>query len=261
VACTAAKFNILDGLGECYWTPYFHKDQRPVWNLVFEAKPGTAFDRFQGARSGDDVLRICKQLTREMLPWDARWLESATLADENSWLIGAIAPTVRDPVTVMRGPVIPLGDAYAAFDPLGAQGANIGNRLAKTLVAAIVERGDRPFDAGWVRSVYDPFYDREVGPSMRWTHLLLEPIRPPARYYLLAQNGSDGSTLGGTPKQQLADAFANNFDDPSTLVEVLRDFSKSRRYVASVLGKRGDWEAAKGLVTVGGRQLRNTLSP
>ena len=119
-----------------------------MWNLVFEAKPGTPYDRFQGARSGDDVLRISKEVIREMMPWDYPWIQGATLADANSWLVGAITPTVRDPVadTPSGRPVVPLGDAYMAFDPLGAQGANVGNRLAATLVEAIVARKDAPFD-------------------------------------------------------------------------------------------------------------------
>jgi 2-polyprenyl-6-methoxyphenol hydroxylase-like FAD-dependent oxidoreductase len=259
----AAKFNVFEGLGECYWTPYFHKDEKAVWNLVFEAKPGTPFDRFQGARSGEDVLRISKEAVRAMMPWDHRWIEGARLADENSWLVGAITPTVRDPVgdAPSGRPIVPLGDAYMAFDPLGAQGANIGNRLASTLVAAIVARKDGAFDRAWIRETYDAFYARWGAPSMRWTHLLLEPMRPAARYLFLAQSGADGATLGGTPKQQLADAFAQNFDDPAGLVETLTDLSRTRRWVSKVMGAGADWEAAKGLFALGGRQIRNALSP
>ena len=169
---------------------------------------------------------------------------------------------MRDPVgdTPSGRPVVPLGDAYMAFDPLGAQGANMGNRLAATLVEAIVARKDAPFDRPWIRALYDGFYARWGEPSMRWTHLLLEPMKAPARYLMLAQEGATGSTLGGTPKQQLADAFAGNFDDPLQLLEQLADLSRARRWVNGVIGGRSDWEVAKGLVAVGGRQLRNTLS-
>ena len=258
-----AKFTVFEGLGECYWTPYHHKDRKPVWNLVFEAKPGTPYDRFQGAKSGDDVLRIAKDVVREMMPWDYAWIEKATLADENSWLTGAIAPTVRDPVGVVPSgrPVIPLGDAFMAFDPLGAQGANMGNRLAGVLVAAIVARGGEPFDAAWIRDVYDAFYTRWGQPSMRWTHLLLEPMKAPARYFMLAQEGADGKTVGGTAKQRLADAFAQNFDNPVELLDRFADVSTTRRWIAEIMGSRGDWEAAKGLVAVGKRQIKNALSP
>jgi hypothetical protein len=258
----AAKFTVFEGLGECYWTPYYHMDGKPVWNLVFEAKPGTAYDRFGGARSGEEVLEIAKQLVREMMPWDTSWLESAKLADPNSWLTGAITPTVRDPVRSAGGgrPIVPLGDAYMSFDPLGAQGANIGNRLAQTLVDAIVARADAPLDAAWIRSTYDAFYERWGAPAMRWTHLLLEPMAPAARYMLLAQQGADGTRIRGTPKQQLADAFAQNFDDPIVLADTLKDFKKTRRWVSEVLGAGADGEAIKGLLQVGGRRIRNALT-
>jgi hypothetical protein len=258
----AAKFTVLEGLGECYWTPYFHKDKKPLWNLVFEAKPGTSYDRFQGARSGEEVLATSKHVIREFLPWDHAWIEGAKLADPNSWLVGKIAPTVRDPVgkTPSGRPVVPLGDAYMAFDPLGAQGANMGNRLAKALSDAITAHDGESFDAAWIRRTYETFYQRWGAPAMRWTQLLLEPMGPAARYLLLAQQGADGSSVGGTPKQRLADAFVQNFDDPLDLVDRLQNFAETRRWVSGILGKRADWEAARGLLAVGTRQLRNTLS-
>jgi 2-polyprenyl-6-methoxyphenol hydroxylase-like FAD-dependent oxidoreductase len=259
----AAKFNVFEQLGECYWTPYFHMAGRPVWNLVFEAKPGTSYDRFGAARSGDEVLAIAKQVVRETMPWDAEWLSRATLADPNSWLTGAITPTVRDPVrsSLSGRAIIPLGDAYMAFDPLGAQGANMGNRLAQTLVDAIVARRAEPYDAPWIRRTYAAFYERWGAPAMRWTHLLLEPIGPAARYMLLAQQGADGNTPGGSAKQQLADAFAQNFDDPNALVDTLKSFGKTRRWVSDVMGSGSgaDWQALRGLANVGKRQVRNAL--
>jgi hypothetical protein len=259
----AAKFTVFESLGECYWTPYYHMDGRPVWNLVFEAKPGTAYDRFARARSGEEVLALAKQVVREMMPWDASWLEPAQLADPNSWLVGAITPTVRDPVRIRSsasgGPIVPLGDAYMAFDPLGAQGANMGNRLAQVLIAAIVARGDAPLDAEWIRGTYDAFYERWGAPAMRWTHLLLEPMGAAARYMLLAQSGADGRSLGCSPKQMLADAFVANFDDPRALAETLRDFGKTRRWVSDVLGMGADWHALRGFASVGARRMQNAL--
>lgn len=258
VPFAAAKFTVFEKLGECYWTPYFHKDGRPVWNLVFEARPGTPYDRFGEARSADDVLAIAKQVIREMMPWDADWIAPARVSDEHSWLVGAITPTVRDPVGVVPSgrAVVPLGDAYIAFDPLGAQGANMGNRLAQTLVEAIAARGAAPFDPDWIRATYDGFFARWAGPALRWTHLLLAPMTPAARYFLLAQDGADGQRLGGTPKQRLADAFAGNFDDPAQLVDTLRDVRTARRAVIDQLGARSDWEVLKGLAAVGRRRLR-----
>jgi hypothetical protein len=135
----------------------------------------------------------------------------------------------------------------------------MGNRLAEELVAAIVARAQKPFDRAWIRASYDAFYARWGAPAMRWTHLLLS-MGPGARYLFLAQEGADGATLGGTPKQRLADAFGQNFDDPAGLVDTLSDFSRARRWVSAVMGAGTDWEVAKGLFAAGGRQLRAVLS-
>jgi hypothetical protein len=146
-----------------------------------------------------------------------------------------------------------------AFDPLGAQGANMGNRLAQTLVAALVARGDQPFDAAWIRATYDAFYERWGGPAMRWTQLLLGPMNVAVRYLLLAQDGADGSALGATPRQRIADAFAQSFDDPRALAGTLAELGSTRRWVAEVLGPAADLHALRGFANAGARQARNVL--
>jgi hypothetical protein len=262
VGSPAAKFTIFEGLGECYSTPYFHMHEKPIWNLVFEAIPGTPHDRFGDVRSGEELLERAKQAIRELMPWDADWLEPARLADPNGWLVGSIVPIVRDPVcrSAHDHPIVPLGDAYMALDPLGAQGANMGNRLARTLVEAIVARGGDRFDRAWIRSTYDGFYERWGGPAMRWTKLLLEPMGSAMRYMMLAQQGANGTDLGA-PQQRLADAFAQSFDDPAVLVDTLADLSETRRWARGELGPAADLHALKGLLRVGARQLRHNRSP
>jgi hypothetical protein len=80
-----------------------------------------------------------------------------------------------------------------------------------------------------------------------------------ARYLFLAQEGADGTTLGGTPKQRIADAFAATFDDPLTLADTLGNFRRTRRHVAELAGTARDWGVARRFLAVGVRQLRNTL--
>ena len=254
------KFVIVEGLGECFWTPYFQKDEEPIWNLVFEARPGMALDRFRYAQSAVEVLYTAKELIFETMPWAGKWIEGSRVADHNGWLVGAVTPTVRSPVApgTGLGPVVPLGDAFMSLDPLAAQGANMGNRLARTLVEAIALRQDAPFDELWIRTVYAGFYARWGEPAMRWTRLLLERLRGPARYLMLAQDGATGESPGG--KQDLADAFAASFDDPRQLLEKLSDVPTARSWVSQVLRGRSDWEVAKGFLAVGGRQLRAAIS-
>jgi hypothetical protein len=67
--------------------------------------------------------------------------------------------------------------------------------------------------------------------------------------------------MGASGKQTLANAFSQNFDDPAGLADLLRDFGQTRRWVTGIVGKSADWEAAKGLLQVGVRQLRNQLGP
>lgn len=74
-----------------------------------------------------------------------------------------------------------------------------------------------------------------------------------------AQEGADGATVGGTPKQRIADAFAATFDDPATLADTLRDLRRTRRLVAELAGTAADWDVARRFLAVGVRQLRNTL--
>ncbi|MCA9689815.1 MAG: FAD-dependent oxidoreductase, partial [Myxococcales bacterium] len=50
------KFQIVEGVGETAWIPYFHRDHGPCWNLIFEARPGGPMDRFLEARSGAEAL-------------------------------------------------------------------------------------------------------------------------------------------------------------------------------------------------------------
>jgi hypothetical protein len=208
------------------------------------------------------VLAACVAVVKEWLPWDAPWLEGARLSDPNSWLVGAVTPTVRDPVARTRSGhrLLPLGDAYASFDPLGAQGANTGNRLARELAAALRARGTTPVDDAWVRATYDAFHARWAGPSMAWTQLLLSPMGPAARYLFLAQRGADGATVGGTPEQRVADAFVETFDDAARHLPAFAGLGAMRSSVRDWRGGSGDAAAVGGLVAVLGRQLANAVA-
>ncbi len=196
VPFSSAKFNVFEGLGKSYWTPYFHKDGKQISNLVFEAKLGTPYDRFQSACSGHDVLRIGKEIIREMMPWDYASIENATLADENSWLVGAITPVVRDPVgkTANGRPIVPFGDAYLASIRLALK--------ARTWAIAWPSRWLPPsLSVRMVRSILTGFVKR----TMRFTHAGARPRcaglsccshqGAAARYFFLAQLGADGSTV------------------------------------------------------------------
>ena len=79
-------------------------------------------------------------------------------------LTGAIAPAVRKAVGVLPSGriVTPLGDTAISYDPIAAQGANSGVKQARHLVDAIVARDERPFDAQWMTSTFDAFWNEHA---------------------------------------------------------------------------------------------------
>jgi hypothetical protein len=253
------KNNILEGIGEAVWIPYFHRDHGPCWNLIFEAKPGGPMDSFSRARSGAEALAAARQTIETLVPWEAGWARGMELADELAWVAGSITPTVRSPVgRLPSGRLVTcMGDTAMHFDPLAAQGANNGTKMAKHLVAQIVARGDRPFDAAWMTESFDQFW-RELGqPAFALTNLMLEPMTPAGRLLLLAQYGSDGLRSDG--RQAIADFFAAGFADPGPLIEALTDEVVAKRLIAEKTGRAWPSAILRGALGVARGQLRQVL--
>ncbi len=159
------KFNFFAPFGEAFYVPYFHKDHGPTWNMLIEAKAGGPLDRFGDCKSGEQAVELYKQIIKEVIPWDYEWAKDMQLADPNGWLVGRFAPTVRKPVgRLPSGRIVtPLGDTAMALDPVGGQGANNGNKMARNLVESIVARKDQPFDAQWMTETFERFYARYGG--------------------------------------------------------------------------------------------------
>ena len=172
------KFNFFAPFGEAFYVPYFHKDHGPTWNMLIEAKPGGPLDRFGDCKSGEQAVELYKQIIKEVIPWDYEWAKDMQLADPNGWLVGRFAPTVRKPVgRLPSGRIVtPLGDTAMALDPVGGQGANNGNKMARNLVESIIARKDRPFDAAWMTETFERFYARSGGITYTFNNILLEPI-------------------------------------------------------------------------------------
>lgn len=254
------KFNLLAPIGEAFWVPYHHKDVGPSWNCLFGAKPGTAMDRFGGAKSAQEVLDIGKSVVKELMPWDHDWIKNAEISDENGWLVGAVMPMVRKPVGRLPSgkTVVPLGDAAMTVDPIAGQGANCGNKMTRNLVDSILARGDAPFDEAWITATFERFYERHGQHINNFTNLLLDPATPMAKAYLVAQYGSDGR-LGRTDRQQaLANAFTENFNDPARLTPTLRDGAKLRAFIRETAGSFAG-AVARGVPGVVRAQLRQRL--
>ncbi|WP_437677505.1 styrene monooxygenase/indole monooxygenase family protein [Sorangium sp. So ce131] len=255
------KFNLFAGIGEAFWVPYHHKDVGPSWNCLFEAIPGGPLDRFQGAKSGEEIVAIAKDLVKELIPWDHDWFKTAELSDKHGWQNGRVVPTVRKPVgRLPSGRIVtPLGDTAMSLDPVGGQGANSGNKMARNLVECVVAHGERPFDADWMTRTFDRFYARHGGPTDRFNNLLLAGAPAGVFHLLFAQYGSDGRADNRSRQQALANAFVNNFNDPAQLTSVVEDVGRVRAFIRQKTGRPWPLALAAGGVGVGIAQVRQRL--
>jgi styrene monooxygenase A-like protein/putative NAD(P)-binding protein len=254
-----AKFNLTAAAGEAFWIPFFHKDHGPTWCMLFEAKAGGPLDRFDGAKSAAEVLEIGKGVIKESFPWDHAWTRDMVVADDLAWLVGSVTPTVRRPVAKLpSGRVVtPLGDTSMSLDPIGGQGANNGTKMARHLADAIVARGDQPFDAAWMTETFNRFWSTLGEVTNRFNNLLLEPMTEAGKEILIAQYGSDGR--GDGPRQSIANAFADNFDDPRSLTATFQDLELARSFIAGKMGRSWVRSAVTGRLAIAAGQIRQKL--
>jgi hypothetical protein len=254
------KFNFFGQYGECFWVPWYHKDKGQGWSLVFEAKEGGPMDQFRGAKTGEQALEIAKKVTREMVPWDAEWIKTAELGDENAWLVGSFVPEVRKTAgTLPSGRlVMSVGDTNQSLDPIGGQGANNGNKMARNLVNCILERGTQPFDAEWMASTFDRFWTRHRFID-KFNNTLLEPLTDPGKELLIAQYGSTGEHDDHSGQQAIADAFVENFNDPLYITEAFYDMKQARALIEKLTGHSWLRSAIRGRAGIAKAQLRQRL--
>ncbi len=231
------KFNFFATQGEAFWVPWFSKGLQQSWSLVFEAKEGGPLDRFRECRDVEDALARAKEVMREMTPWDYDWVRGAEPCDEHAWLTGSFTPEVREVVgTLPSGrTVMALGDTAQSLDPIGGQGANNGNKMARVFVESIVERGEQSFDADWMRATFDRFWARHHLIDA-FNNTLLEPLTKAGQLMLIAQYGSTARPDDDSPQERLADMFTENFDDATLLTEAFHDERKARAVISDVFG-------------------------
>ena len=253
------KFNFYGTAGEMFWVPWYSKGRQQAWSLVFEGKEGGPIDRFREVRTAERCLQTALEVIRELAPWDYEWVRGAELCDENAWLVGAFTPEVRKVVgTLPSGrDVMALGDTAQSLDPIGGQGANNGNKMARVFVDQIVERGERPFDRQWMESAMDAFWQRH-----RWIEIfnntLLEPITKAGQLILIAQYGSTAKPGEMGPRQKIANRFIDNFNEPSDLTPAFQDAGKAKAVIREAFGSTFGPLMA-GRLAIGRAQLRQKL--
>ncbi|TVL94113.1 styrene monooxygenase/indole monooxygenase family protein [Streptomyces sp. SAJ15] len=222
----AVRCNLVPGVGELFVMPTLTLSGRADI-LFWEGVPGGPLDVFQPLDDPAEHLARTLELMETFTPWEYARATEVELTDAGGTLAGRYAPTVRHPVGELPGGGVVLGvaDVVVANDPITGQGSNTAARCAAGYLDSILEHGDKPFDADWMRATFDRFWAtaRHV---TQWTNTMLAP--PPEHVVNL---------LGaGMAHQAVADRFANGFDDPSDFEHFLYEPEKTAAFVAAAAG-------------------------
>ncbi|WP_171168747.1 styrene monooxygenase/indole monooxygenase family protein [Streptomyces sp. I05A-00742] len=220
----AVRCTIVPGVGELLVIPTLTLSGRADI-LFWEGLPGGPLDTFgTGEGPGEHLTRILELMER-YTPWEYGRATQVELTDARATLTGRYTPTVRDPVGRLPsgGLVLGVGDAVVVDDPLTGQGANSAAKCSALYLAAIVERGDAPFDEPWMRSVFDRYWDA-ARHATRWTNAMLAPLPGHAQRLIGAAGGL----------QPVADRFANGYDDPADFAEWFYEEEKAEAYLGEV---------------------------
>jgi hypothetical protein len=186
-------------------------------------------------------------------------VKDAELADPDGFLLGAVTPAVREPVGRLPSgrAVMPLGDTAIAMDPVGGQGANLGNKYARHLVAAVAAAPGATFDAGWMTATFEAFWADHGAATVTFNNLLLQPMTTAGVMMMISQYGSNGA--GDSPSQRLADAVIENFSDPRRHTAAFLDRRVARELIASAAGRSWQRQLLGAALRVGGKQLGRLL--
>ena len=220
------KFDFFADEGECFWVPYVHKDEGQIYCLLWEAKEGRRMDKFDGAKSGEDILNAGKSVIRDMCPWEHGIVDDMEAIDDPfGWVAGRFPPTVRKPYGIMPsgGKVIPVGDTAVLFDPIGGQGGNHASKHAKWLAKRVIAHGDQAFDEAWMTAANHDWWNEYAKFAYAFNNTLLEPVTVAGKTLLMevARNEKFAS-----------DHFFGSFPDPKSFFPYFEDFKAARQIVS-----------------------------
>ncbi len=200
------SFNIVPDVGEFVVVPGLTA-AGPSFNLLLEGVVGGPFDAFHGVRSIEDHFARTLDLLKVYFPWEAERFANAVPTDANGYLAGRFPPTVRHPVAELPSGrhILGLGDVFALNDPLTGQGANNGCKSAQVYLQEILAHSGA-FDRAWMTRTAERAFASVLQLSTQWTNLMLHPPPHAVEFMIAAQE-----------RPALARAFADGFDDPSSL--------------------------------------------
>jgi hypothetical protein len=220
----AVRFNAVPGIGELFVIPGYTLSG-PCDILFFEGVPGGPLDCWQDRPAPAEHFDRMMQLIRTYVPWEYERCGGVTLTDSHATLAGGYTPVVRQPVGSLPsgGRVLGMADVVVANDPITGQGSNNASKCASSYLAAILERGDRPFDEQWMSETFEKYWE-DARHVTAWTNAMLMPPPPHVMNIL--------GTAGAVPA--VASRFVNGFADPSDYANWFMDPAKADEYLASV---------------------------
>ena len=231
---STVNIDLIPGVGELIVIPGL-TTTGPCDILFWEGIPGGPLDCFSDVRAPEEHLRLTLELMQKFVPWEYERARNVELTDWGGTLSGRYAPVVRYPVGQLPSGGIALGmaDVVVANDPITGQGSNNASKCAAIYLKAILDHGQRPYDADFMRATFGAFWE-DVQYSTTWTNAMLQPPPPHVVEILGA----------ATQHQPVADRFSNGFNDPGDFFEWFMDPGKAAAYLAEVTGGAPDTKSA-----------------
>ncbi|MBZ2407736.1 FAD-binding oxidoreductase [Streptomyces sp. L06] len=220
----AVRCNLVPGVGELFVMPTYTISGRADI-LFWEGIPGGPLDAFKGIKDPSEHLALTLELMEKFTPWEYARSTQVELTDAGGTLAGRYAPTVRKPIGRLPsgGLVLGVADVVVANDPITGQGSNSASKCAASYLSSILGHGDRPFDEEWMQATFDGYWNTAQH-VVKWTNAMLGV--PPE--HVLKLIGS------GMRYQQVANRFANGFDNPADFENFFFDPEKTEAYLAEV---------------------------
>jgi hypothetical protein len=217
----AICFNVIPGVGEYFVFPAL-TTTGPCEIMVFEGVIGGPMDCWADAHTPEQHLAISCEILRRHVPWEHARARHVELTDPNGLLAGRFAPVVRRPVGRLPSgrAILGMADVVCLNDPITGQGSNNAAKCAAAYLSSILDAGKGPFDAAWMTSTFEAYWDyaRHV---TNWTNTMLLPPAP----HVLALLGACAA------KPAVAHWFANAFDDPQRYYPPFADAVAAQAFI------------------------------
>lgn len=223
---SAVNFNLMPGVGEYFVFPALTLSG-PCEIMVFEGIPGGPMDNWANVKSPQEHLAESLRILKEFVPEEYARSKDCVLTDDLGILAGRFPPTVRKPVLALPNGAVALGmgDSVCLNDPITGQGSNNASHCAAAYLTAILEHGDRPYDAAFMQATFDRYWDYAqfvVG----WTNNMLLP--PPEHMVKILGTAQQN--------QKVAHWFVNGFNDPRTYFPTITDPALTDAFLAEAMG-------------------------